>query len=74
MAKRKIARGSVRRLLIVISEIQGLAGKAWASHQNDRDPHGFEEGQDALLEISKLCVEATDDYDPIREKATNATP
>lgn len=67
MARYKIARGNVRKLLIIIGEIQTMSGRAWGYHQDDRDPHGFEKGQKLLEEINKLCIEATGLYAPIKE-------
>lgn len=67
MAKRKIARGSVRRLLIVIGRLQNLIGGAEGHHENDRDPNGFARGQIKLREAFRLCVETTDEYEPVEE-------
>lgn len=71
MAKRKIARGEVRRLLVVIDRLQGLISSAENHHENDRDPNGFVKGQTKLREAFRLCIETTGDYDPI-EEPTNA--
>lgn len=67
MARYKIARGNVRKMLLAIGKIQDLSGQAWHYHQNDRDPHGFEKGQLALEEIQRLCIETTGLYAPIQE-------
>lgn len=67
MPRYKIARGNVRKLLIVIGRIQDLSGRATSHHYNDRDPDGFEKGQKCLEEINRLCIEVTGLYAPIQE-------
>jgi len=59
------ARGEVRRLLIVIGELQSLIGSAETNHNNDRDQMGFQNGQIALRKAFQLCIEATSKYEPI---------
>jgi hypothetical protein len=59
------ARGQVRKLLIVIGELQSLVGTARAFHENDRDPNGYVNGQDALTRAFELCLDATSEYEPI---------
>jgi hypothetical protein len=69
MARYKIARGNVRKLLLVINQIQDMSGQAWHYHQNDRDPNGFEKGQKLLEKINALCIETTGLYAPIQDTA-----
>lgn len=61
----KIAKGTVRKLLIKIGSVQDLISKAIACGGDDRDPHGFEKAQRSLLQAFEICVEATGDYAPI---------
>lgn len=44
-----------RDLLIAVHTLQGLIGDAYMFHGNDRDPNGFERGQNALKEAERLC-------------------
>jgi hypothetical protein len=60
----KRARGEVRRLLAIISEVQGKIGMAKSWHDNDRSRQAHENGQNLLNEAFQLCLEATSDYDP----------
>jgi hypothetical protein len=60
-----IARGNIRKILLMVQEIQGLIGKARNNHQNDRDPQGFEKGQEQLQQAFDLCIKITDMYDLI---------
>ena len=48
-----------------LNRIQGLIGHAGALHGNDRDPNGFEQGQNAIKEAFKLCVEMLGKYPPV---------
>jgi hypothetical protein len=59
------ARGEVRRLLIIIGELQSLIGCAKSNHENDRDPMSYENGQKQLREAFELCISATSKYEPI---------
>ncbi len=52
-----------RDLLKVITKLQTLIGKAQALHGNDRNPNGFEQGQDTLNEAFNLCLDARS-FDP----------
>ncbi len=61
----KQARGSTRKLLIAIGEIQTRVGMARQYHYNDRDRGAFEKGQELLREAFDLCVSATSDYAPV---------
>ena len=44
-----------RDLLIAIHKLQGIIDEAHTAHGNDRNPHGFQEGQEALERGQKLC-------------------
>lgn len=46
-------------LLRVISELQGLVGRASSYHANDRDRNGHEKGQACLHTAHELCIEAS---------------
>lgn len=69
----KKARGEVRRLLIVINELQSMIGNAQEYHGNDRDRNGFEKGQKILRKAFDLCVNTTGDYEPIVIKKKKLT-
>ena len=60
----KRARGEVKKLLIMILEVQNLVGKARGLHQNDRSQTSFEEAQNCLERAFALCVQATELFDP----------
>lgn len=60
----KIAKGPVRKLLVTITRLQDLVGRAQAFYENDRNPDGYELGGNALEEAFNLCVQATSDYYP----------
>lgn len=63
----KLKRKPTRRdLLVVIGRLQDLIGQAMAAHGNDRNPDGFEQGQDALDAAHALCVAATRQDPPIK--------
>ncbi|WP_222105196.1 hypothetical protein, partial [Denitromonas halophila] len=47
-----------RDLLCVITELQALIGEARATHGNDRNPHGYEQGQRLLKRAEDLCIQA----------------
>jgi hypothetical protein len=47
---------SRKDLLKVIEHLQGLIGAAHQLHANDRNPMGFEEGQNKLEEAHELCI------------------
>jgi hypothetical protein len=57
---------SRKQLLLAIGELQTLIGDAIALHNNDRNRHGFEQGQKALAEAFELCIDARS-FDPIQE-------
>ncbi len=50
-------------LLKVVTKLQMLVGEASTFHGNDRDPNGFEKGQQALSEAFDLCLAARN-FDP----------
>lgn len=52
-----------KELLQVITELQRLVSAARTHHGNDRDPNGFEKGQNKLTEAFELCVQARS-FDP----------
>lgn len=49
---------SRKDLLKVIDELQRLIGSAHGLHGNDRNRHGFEEGQKKLEQAHELCIQA----------------
>lgn len=49
--------------LKILGELQRLIGKAKGLHANDRNPMGFEYGQNALEEAHELCISASQ-FDP----------
>jgi len=59
------ARGQVRKMLIVIGELQSLIAYARSEHYNDRSQMAFVNGQNALEKAFQLCVDTTSEYDPI---------
>lgn len=52
-----------RDLLKVVTELQALISKGRSLHGNDRNPHGFEQGQNVLQEAFELCIAARS-FDP----------
>jgi hypothetical protein len=58
-------------LLRTIMELQNLIGLASGLHGNDRNPNGFEKGQDALKEAFDLCIEAQRFDNPSTYEGTN---
>lgn len=54
---------SRRELLKVITELQTMISRGRSLHANDRNPHGFEQGQNILEEAFNLCLDARS-YDP----------
>lgn len=48
---------------MVITELQGLIGRAMARHGNDRDRDGYEKGQKLLEQAHELCIQART-FDP----------
>lgn len=64
----KKAKGEVRRLLIVIGELQDKIGMAKGQHDNDRDMMAFEKAQKLLDEAFRLCIETTGEYERIETK------
>ncbi len=62
----KRRRPTRRDLLVVIGRLQDLIGQAFASYANDRNPNGFELGQDALNSAFYLCVKASAQDKPIK--------
>ena len=67
----KQARGETRKLLVIISELQGMIGMARGLHYADTDPHGFENAQKLLDKAFELCVQATSPYFPVDTKEIN---
>jgi hypothetical protein len=61
--KRKPTR---RDLLVVIARLQHHIGCAHTFHGNDRDPDGFEKGQDELKAAEHLCHEASAADPPVK--------
>lgn len=41
-----------------------MLGGAHADHGNDRDPNGFEKGQDAIKEAFEICIDLLGKYPP----------
>ena len=62
------ARGNVKKILLMVGEIQDLVGDARGLHWNDRDDNAFALAQNKLEQALNLCVEATSMYDPIDGK------
>lgn len=60
-----------RELLCVITELQGLIGEAKQRHANDRNPHGYEQGQVLLGRAENLCIDARS-FDPPTDMPSNA--
>ncbi len=54
-----------RDLLVVVGRLQDLVGSALICHGNNRDPDGFEKGQQVLQEAFDLCTEARSQDPPI---------
>ena len=69
----KAARGSVRRLLIALSEVQHLVGIARGQMMNDRNPDAYEKARDALDRAFSLCVSARSEYAPTKETDNERT-
>lgn len=53
-------------LLRVLSHLQTLVGAAKNYHQNDRDPVGFEKGQNLLENAFNLMIEAQGYDEPVQ--------
>ena len=62
-----IARGKIRKLLIVLGEIQDKVGEAKGLHDDDVSHGASERAQKLLNEAFDLCVEARSEYDPIED-------
>lgn len=45
-------------LLVVITQLQGMIGRASQLHGDDRNRNGFEKGQSVLEDAHQLCIEA----------------
>lgn len=56
-----------RDLLVVIGRLQDIVSSAESCHGNDRDPNGFEKGQDLLKRAFRLCVSALGSDPPLEE-------
>lgn len=63
MALKITKKPSRRDLLKVITELQTLISRGRSLHANDRNPHGFEQGQNVLNEAFELCIAARS-FDP----------
>ena len=63
MAKK--ATGEVKRLLVVIGELQTMIGLAEGYHEADRDQEAFVKAQRLLRQAFDLCVKTTSGYDPV---------
>lgn len=61
-----VARGNVRKLIIVLGTIQDKVGAAKGLHDDDRSLGAFERAQKLLEEAFDLCVEARSMYDPVQ--------
>lgn len=61
----KVARGEVRRLLLVINELQGMVGQALGDYMNDRSQERAKKVITTLTNAHSLCIEATSKYDPV---------
>lgn len=55
-----------RDLLVVIARLQDHIGRAQGYHGNDRDPDGFERGQEELKAAERLCHEAAAQDRPVK--------
>lgn len=65
----KIPRGNTRKLIIIIGEIQELAGKSLgvAMYRDRNQAHKMQELLNKLLD---LCIEATGMYAPVKARPT----
>lgn len=63
MPLKVIKKPTRRDLLKVVTELQTLISKGRSLHANDRNPHGFEQGQNVLQEAFELCISARS-FDP----------
>lgn len=61
----KKATGDVKRLLIVLGDIQTLAGRAKSAYQNDRDICRADHVVPPLEEIFNKCVEERGRFEPL---------
>lgn len=60
----KVSKKPTRRdLLEIVTELQTLISKGLSLHANDRNPNGFEQGQNVLQEAFELCIAARS-FDP----------
>ena len=70
----KLRRPTRRDLLVVIGRLQDLIGQSLANHGKDRNPDGFELGQDALAVAFQLCIESASQDKPIKPSGPWAPP
>lgn len=61
-------RGKMRKVILLVGEIQGNVGYARELHFNDVSQTSFEQAQDLLKEAFDLCIEITAMYDPVESK------
>lgn len=59
------ARGNVRKLLVIVGEIQNKVGEATGVARNDRDPEQLDKLCKLLDDAFNLCLDARSRYDPI---------
>lgn len=59
-----------RDLLLIVHRLQSLVGLAKNAHGNDRNPHGWSQGQYLLEEAHRLCIGALS-ADPPLGKASS---
>lgn len=66
--KRKIARGKVRQLLVLLGRLQCLSGRARSLYLDDRDPNTADKIIPVFDEMFDICITALGEYEQISEK------
>lgn len=65
MKRPRVKKGPTRKQLLgLLGKLQTMLGEASAFHANDRNPDGFEKGQNIIHEAFELCIKAREN-DPI---------
>lgn len=60
----KVARGNVKKLIVILTDIQSLIGEARGAVMNDRDMMSMDKTLAALDKAFQLCIEARGEYYP----------
>ena len=66
--KRKVARGSVRKILVEIGRIQDLVGRARGLYMDDRNPNTADQIIPVFDEMLEICIAVLGEYERIKER------